>query len=132
MDTESLEGEFWLNLVSDKLKPATIRSRDSGRELGEKLKSLRNTTLAFLFLGNIMWIILLYTVTFPHLSNYGLPEAAFQLLFLAVYGVIILLSFVALLVHRMIMLMHYLGRPQVVESAIGHILTKNPEKKGLV
>lgn len=118
MDAQDEEFQFWTRILSKELKPVTVRLQQTSKEIGQKLKSLRNSTLAGIFLINVMWIILLYTVTFPQLDKYGLPEKAFQLLFLGVYGIIILVSFVAMLAHRFIMLMHFLGRPEVVEQAI--------------
>ena len=113
------EFHFWSNILSKELKPVTFQLQQTSTDIGQKLKTLRNTTLAVGLLINIMWIILLYTITFPHLKKYDLPEKAFQLLFLAVYGLIIIISFVAMLAHRCIMLMHFLGRPQVVREANG-------------
>ena len=112
------ECSFWKNIVSKELKPVTVRFQQASKDIAQKLKSLRNMILAILLLINIMWIVLLYTVTFPQLEEYDLPVKSFQLLFLAVYGLIIFVSFIALLAHRLVMLMHFLGRPQVVEDAM--------------
>jgi hypothetical protein len=65
-----------------------------------------------------MWIILLYTVEVPHLGKHDLPERAFHLLFLAVYGFIVLVSFAAMLIHRFLMLIQFLGRPEVFDEAV--------------
>ena len=104
--------------MNRELKPVTVRLQQASKEIGQKLKALRNSTLALMLLINIMWIILLYTVTLPQLLKYGLPERAFQLLFLAVYGFIVMVSFVAMLAHRFLMLIQYLGRPEVVKQAV--------------
>ena len=112
------ERKFWDKHLSAELKPVTVRLQQTSKEIGRKLKDLRNATLALILLVNIMWIILLYTVTFPQLVKYNLPEKAFQLLFLAVYGIIIVVSFFAMLAHRFVTLMHFLGRPEVVRDAI--------------
>jgi hypothetical protein len=114
-DDESL---FWANLTSNELKPVMFQMQQTSADIDHKLKTLRNTTLGIFLLVNIMWIVLLYTVTFPQLMNYHLPEQIFQLLFLAVYGLIFFISFVAMLAHRCIMLMHFLGRPEVVKEAV--------------
>ena len=126
-DEESLN-LFWKNILSKELKPVTFQLQQMSTDIGQKLKSLRNTTLAVGLLINIMWIILLYTVTFPHLKTYNLPEKAFQLLFLAVYGLIIVISFVAMLAHRCIMLMHFLGRQEIVTETVApnHKVIVNP------
>ena len=114
-DEESL---FWENILSNELKPVTFQLQQTSMDIEQKLKSLRNTTLGIGLLINIMWIVLLYTVTFSQLKKYDLPEEAFQLVFLAVYVFIILISFMAMLAHRCIMLMHFLGRPEVVKEAV--------------
>ena len=82
----------------------------SDAELKEGLKSLRNATLAVLLLVNIMWIVLLYTLQFPELAEYNLPTKAFEVIFLAVYALIILVQFCAMIVHRGVTLIHYLAR----------------------
>ena len=112
------EAQFWGRILSRELKPVTLRLQQTSREIGQKLKDLRNSTLAIMLLVNIMWIILLYTVTLPQLVKYELPERAFQLLFLAVYGFIILVSFFAMLAHRFLMLIHFLGRPEVIKEGV--------------
>ena len=126
IDYKDKETYFWKRLVSNELHPVTVRLQQTSKEIGLKLKALRNSTLALIFLINITWIILLYTVTLPQLVNYGLPERAFQLLFLAVYGFIILVSFGAMLVHRLLMLIHFLGRPEVFEEAVYPRATNSP------
>ena len=115
---EDDEAKFWRAILSKELKPVTVRLQQTSKEIGQKLKSLRNSTLAMIVLVNILWIILLYTVTFPQLKKYDLPERAFQLLFLAVYGIIILVSSLAMLAHRFLMLMQFLGRPEVVDAVV--------------
>ena len=112
------EVKFWEDILSRELKPVTVRLQQTSKEIGQKLKSLRNATLALILLINIMWIVLLFTVTFPQLEKYDLPDRAFQLLFLAVYGVIIAVSFVAMLAHRFLMLIQFIGRPEVVKEAV--------------
>ena len=114
-DEESL---FWANLSSNELEPVMFQMQQTSADIDQKLKTLRNTTLGIFLLVNIMWIVLLYTLTFPQLMDYHLPEKIFQLLFLAVYGLIFFISFVAMLAHRCIMLMHFLGRPEVVKEAV--------------
>ena len=117
-EEEDEETEFWSNILSKELKPVTVQLQQESKEIGQKLKSLRNTTLAIILLVNIMWLVLLFTVTFPHLEAYGLTDRVFQLLFLGIYGIIILLSFVAMLLHRFIMLMQFVGRKPVMPQVI--------------
>lgn len=111
------ENDFWEKLM-DKLKPETVRFTPID-DLKANLKSLRNSVLAILLLVNLMWIILLYTLEFSQLIDYGLESRAFQTLFLAVYGIIIVIQFVTLLCHRSVTLVHYLGRTQP-DEIVGH------------
>ena len=76
------------------------------------LKSLRNSVLVVLLLVNLMWIILLYSLEFSRLADYRLESRVFQTVFFAVYGIIIAVQFVALVCHRGVTLVHYLGRTQ--------------------
>ena len=114
-DTDDTERRFWESMLAlgKPLRPIEA-SFKSDAELKEALKSLRNATLAVLLLINIMWIVLLYTLQFPELQKYNLPSKAFEALFLAVYALIILVQFGAMIVHRGVTLIHYLAR---VESA---------------
>ena len=104
------EAKFWKDLVDVSLKPISIRFQGQIKDMKESLRGLRNTILGALFLINIMWIVLLYTLQFPELEDYGLDSRAFQLLFLAVYGFIIIVQFITLICHRIVTLVHYLGR----------------------
>ena len=108
------EADFWEDLIHRKLKPVTVRFTQID-DIKDMLKSLRNSILALLLLVNLMWIILLYTLQFVQLEEYGLDSRAFQTLFLAVYGFIIAVQFVALVFHRGVTLVHYLGRTQPAE-----------------
>ena len=110
--TDKEEADFWTNLIHQGLKPVSVRFQGQVEDLKQSLRSLRNGTLAVLFLVNIMWIVLLYTLEFPELEDYGLESRGFQLLFLAVYGFIIIVQFLTLICHRIVTLVHYLGRIQ--------------------
>ena len=108
------ETDFWETLIHRKLKPVTVRFTQID-DLKATLKGLRNTVLAILLLVNLVWIILLYTLTIPQLVQYGLEPRAFQTVFLAVYGIIIIVQFMTILCHRAVTLVHYLGRTQPSE-----------------
>ena len=115
-DVASEEGKqeyvFWKNLADDKLKP---ESANLGKvdELKEKLRDLRNVALLVLLLVNIMWIVFLYTLVFPQLTKYNLPDRAFSLLFLAIFSIIVFIQFVAMIFHRFITLVHLLARTKI-------------------
>ena len=110
-NADDAESTFWKSMlaVGKPLRPIEA-SFKSDTELKESLKTLRNATLAVLLLINIMWIVLLYTLQFPELQKYNLPSKAFEALFLAVYALIILVQFGAMIVHRGVTLIHYLAR----------------------
>ncbi len=108
-ELDSQEENFWKNLVADQLKP-TSEQLTSVKDLKRSLRNLRNATLIGLFLINMMWLLVLYIVKFPLLADYGLDTQAFQLLFLVVYGFIIVVQFAAMVFHRGITLVHRFGR----------------------
>ena len=103
------EYKFWEKLVAGELKP-TLEQLTSVIDLKKSLRNLRNATLIGLFLINMTWILVLYIIRFPILADYGLEVQAFQLLFLAVYGFIIVVQFAAMIFHRGITLVHKFGR----------------------
>ena len=113
--TNKDEADFWVGVIHRNLKPVSVRFQGQVEDLKHSLRSLRNAALAVLLLLNIMWIVLLYTLNFPELTDYGLDSRGFQLLFLAVYGFIIVVQFITLIFHRIVTLVHYLGRIQPSE-----------------
>ena len=112
---EHEEEEFWKKLIAKHLKPIPTQLT-SMEEVKKSLRNLRNVSLVGLFLVNIMWIIVMYTVKFPQLEIYGFDARAFQLLFLAVYGFIIILQFIGMVCHRGVTLVHYFGRITLKEA----------------
>ena len=110
--TNKEEADFWVTLIHRSLKPVSVQFQGQVEDLKKSLRNLRNAALAVLFLLNIMWIALLYTLDFPELLDYGIDSRGFQLLFLAVYGFIITVQFLTLVFHRIETLVHYLGRIQ--------------------
>ena len=115
-DISSTEETFWNQEdIRKVLKPVSVHFQGQVKDLKQSLRSLRNTALGVLFLVNIMWIVLLYSLSFPELENYGLDKRGVQLLFLAVYSFVIIVQFVALVCHRLVTLVHYLGRTKPEE-----------------
>lgn len=110
--TNKEEADFWVGLIHRKLKPVSVQFQGQMEDLKKSLRNLRNAVLAVLFLINIMWIALLFTLDFPELSDYGFDSRGFQILFLAVYGFIIVVQLITLVFHRVVTLIHYLGRIQ--------------------
>jgi chitin synthase len=106
-------------LIDDKLKPVSQKFiLDQIKDIHKSLQSLRNMTLAILLLINMMWMVLLASLTFWQLEQYRVDPRAFQLMFLAVYSFIILIQFFAMLAHRLVTLVHNFGRvkPREVTS----------------
>ena len=115
-DISPKEETFWKQEdIRKVLKPVSVHFQGQVKDLKQSLRSLRNTALGVLFLVNIMWIVLLYSLSFPELENYGFDKRGFQLLFLAVYSFVIIVQFVALVCHRLVTLVHYLGRTKPEE-----------------
>eukprot|EP00731_Ephydatia_muelleri_P007925 Em0004g263a len=109
LDTESnVECLYWTELlrVGKPLRPLAAKP---DHKLEIEMKSLRNITLAFLLLINVMWIVLLYTLQFPELQYFNLPTKAFEVFYLAVYTLIVSVQFCALVIHRGITFIHYLA-----------------------
>ena len=103
------EHNFWLDLADKKLKPeSAILGNVDG--LKKKLRDLRNISLLVLLLTNIMWIVFLYTLVFPQIAKYNLPDRAFSLFFLVAFSIIACIQFIALIFHRFITLIHLLAR----------------------
>lgn len=103
------EAKFWDKLIKRKLKPLSLKFTQI-KDVQKSLESLRNLTLAILLLANLMWIVLLASLTFYQLQDFGIDPRAFEILFLAVYGFIIVVQFFTMLAHRAVTLIHYLGR----------------------
>ena len=110
--TNKEEADFWVDLIHRKLKPVSVQFQGQVEDLKKSLRNLRNAVLAVLFLINIMWIALLFTLDFPELSAHGFDSRGFQILFLFVYGLIIVVQLITLVFHRVVTLIHYLGRVQ--------------------
>lgn len=123
-DKKYSEDKFWIKLANT-LKPESA-NLSKVEELKEKLRNLRNLSVLIIFLVNVMWIVFLYTLVFPQLTKYNLPDKAFSLLFLFIFSVIVLIQFVAMIFHRFKTLLHLLAgiRPK------GTTLSQaNPNKK---
>ena len=105
---EKDENMFWKKLAEKELKPKPEKLNKVD-ELKTKLKVLRNNSVLILFLINVMWIVFLYTLVFPQLTKYNLPDRAFSLLFLIIFSVIVLIQFFAMIFHRFKTLLHLLA-----------------------
>ena len=117
-DAYKKENTFWEDLIKKTLKPQSANFSKVD-ELKEKLTDLRNLSVLILFLINVMWIVFLYTLVFPQLTKYNLPERAFSLLFLFIFSIIVLIQFFAMLFHRFKTLLHLLAGIRPGDSSAG-------------
>ena len=100
---------FWLELGDIVLYPMPD-SLSNTNSLKDELKYLRNSVLIALLLINLIWIMLLYLLVIEKLGDIGLNKKYLSLLFLVVYGLILIIQFVAMLFHRTVTLSHYISR----------------------
>lgn len=107
------EAEFWNREdIRKVLKPSSVHFQGQAKYLKQSLRSLRNITLGVIFLVNTIWIVLLYSLNYTELENYGFDKRGYQMLLLAVYGLTVLVQFIALILcHRGITMVHYLNWP---------------------
>ena len=120
------EQVFWDELVKEKLKPDSV-NLDNVDDLKQKLKTLRNLSVLILFLINVMWIVFLYLLVFPQLTKYNLPERAFSLLFLFVFSAVLLIQFVAMIIHRFKTLHHLLAGIRSTDNGVEHWVGEDVE-----
>ena len=107
-DDEGAEYEFWEGLRQTCLLPE-LSGFGQTSELKEKLVELRNTTLLIFAVSNALWLIIIMTLV-QHQSLKFLGVDVAGLCFLAVYGMIFILQFLALLAHRLLTVLHILAR----------------------
>lgn len=105
------EGEttFWEILIGRKLKPVSSQFTSS-EDIHKALLNLRNSTLVIFFFVNISWLILLGYFSFEQLGRFNIDPRVIQIVFLAIYGFLLLIQTLTMLAHRVITLIHYLGR----------------------
>ena len=103
------ECDFWTRKVKTTLGPIP-EGLTKAVELKDGLKNLRNVTLVAMLLINLIWIVLFLTLTFEGLEDLNINPQLLILVFLAVYGVILLIQFVTMVIHRLITLSHYVAR----------------------
>ena len=81
------------------------------KKIEESLSTLRNTSLAALLVVNLLWILLLYTIEFVEIHGYIEPFGVktLELVFLSLYALLLFIQFAAMIIHRIITLVHYIG-----------------------
>ena len=111
LDTYMLEEEenkFWDILIQYKLKPVSAQLTSSN-DIHKSLLSLRNSTVIIFFFINISWLILLSYFSFDQLKRHNITIDP-QIFSLLVFGLLLLIQTAAMLAHRAVTLIHYLGR----------------------
>ena len=103
------EEAFWLHTIETVLKP-TPDSLTRVNELRHDLNSLRNHALIAMLLINLIWLIVFSLFTFNQLKGFGFGNQGLGLLFLVVYGVLLLVQLIGMLLHRLVTLAHYIAR----------------------
>ena len=106
---EEKEHEFWTKKIETTLGPVP-EGLTKAAELKDGLDNLRNVTLVAMLLVNLIWIVLFLTLTFKDLKIININPELMIIVFLAVYGVILLIQFVAMVIHRLITFSHYIAR----------------------
>ena len=105
---DGIEYEFWEGLRQACLIPERS-AFDQTAKLKEKLVELRNTTLVIFGVTNVLWMIIILTLV-QHKDLKVLGVDIIGLGFLAIYGFIFVIQFLALLGHRFKTVVHILAR----------------------
>ena len=105
---DGIEYEFWEGLRQACLIPE-LSAFDQSAKLKEKLVELRNTTLVVFGVTNVLWMIIILTLV-QHKDLKVLGVHGIGLGFLAIYGCIFVIQFLALLGHRFKTIVQVLAR----------------------
>ncbi|XP_033725123.1 uncharacterized protein LOC117315086 isoform X2 [Pecten maximus] len=99
---------FWKDLTDACLKPGSM-AFGHNEDLKEKLEELRNNFLGILAVANTLWLILLATLASKmELKVSGTDPVG--LVFLAIFGFLLVLQFLCMLVHRLTTFGHFCAR----------------------
>lgn len=105
---EGREYDFWEGLRRRCLAPE-LSAFDDTSKLKDRLVELRNKTLMLFGVANVLWMIIILTLV-RHKDLAVLGVDIIGLSFLTVYGLVIVLQFLALLGHRFKTVIHLLAR----------------------
>jgi len=116
---DGIEYEFWEGLRQTCLVPE-LSAFDQTSELKEKLVELRNTALLIFGVSNALWTVIVLTlVQQKDLKVFGVDVIG--LAFLLIYGLLVVLQFLALLAHRFKTIVHILARtPWTLSKRVGN------------
>ena len=106
---EKTERGFWKKKVETTLRPIP-EGLTRTNELKHSLNNLRYAVLIGIFFINLIWILLFHTFTFEELKVINVNPQVLIIVFLGIYGVILLIQFVTMIVHRFVTLAHYIAR----------------------
>ena len=106
---DSEEVAFWMYRIDHVLYP-TPDSLTQADTLRDDLLSLRNSAIMAMLLINLIWLVGLYLLKITKLESFGLNSNLLGLLFIAVYGLLLVSQFCAMLLHRLVTLAHYIAR----------------------
>uniref|UniRef100_A0A2C9KW16 SAM domain-containing protein n=1 Tax=Biomphalaria glabrata TaxID=6526 RepID=A0A2C9KW16_BIOGL len=102
------EFDFWTSLRSKCLEP-DLKAFGMEAEIKEKLVGLRNNWIMTIAVANTLWLILLATIASKgNLTVIGANPIG--LVFLVIFGLLFLVQFLAMIVHRVSTLCHYVAR----------------------
>ena len=107
-DGDGIEYEFWTRLRELRLLPES-KAFGQYSELADKLADLRNSVVLCLMVANLVWIILMFTLTKKSKLNV-VNTNPLGLAFLVVFGTILAIQFLTMLWHRVATLLHFLAR----------------------
>ena len=106
---EGNECDFWMEKIATTLQP--IPERLTGiDDLKKRLTNLRNGAVIGMFFINLIWIMLFLTLTFQELETLNINPQVLIVVFIGVYGVILLIQFITMVIHRFVTLAHYIAR----------------------
>ncbi|XP_028399424.1 uncharacterized protein LOC114522855 isoform X2 [Dendronephthya gigantea] len=107
-DNDGIEHEFWTRLRELRLLPES-KAFGQYSELADKLAELRNSVVVCLVVANLVWIILIFTLTLRTQLNVA-DTNPLGLGFLIVFGVILVIQFITMLWHRVSTVLHFVAR----------------------
>ena len=105
---EDSECAFWKDKVKTTLRPIP-EGLTRTNELKHSLNNLRYAVLIGFFLINLIWILLFHMLTFEQLKVINVNPRVLIIVFLGIYGVILLIQFVTMIIHRFVTLAHYIA-----------------------
>ena len=103
------ELNFWNRLKKHCLLPEQDAFNHS-KELGEKLSEMRTRVFITWFVANALWMTFIGTITYQGSSIQLMGESFVGVIFTFLFAFILLIQFVALLIHRIETLIHFIAR----------------------